>query len=141
MPLEARTRGTNKALDSMKHFGQVLGIYLARKMRTDLQARNWSGLTEIASPRVSLSRRTPALTKRHGPKEQARQTSKRCPVCHSIIYSRRHRLCGVCGHTLPEDRLFTPSEANAVTRLLSMEKQRYRQWLAKGFAQALAILV
>jgi hypothetical protein len=42
---------------------------------------------------------------------------------------------------LPIDRLFTPSEARAVGRVLAMEKQRYRQWLAKGFAQALAVLV
>ena len=71
----------------------------------------------------------------------APQQAHRCPVCHSIICSRRHRLCGVCGQALPEDRLFTPSEAKAVTWLLSMEKQRYRQWLSKGFAQAVAILV
>ena len=58
-----------------------------------------------------------------------------------LNYGWRHSLCGVCGNPLPEDRLFTPAEAKAVTRLLSMEKQRYRRWLSKGFAQALAILV
>jgi hypothetical protein len=73
--------------------------------------------------------------------EQAGKNGSRCPACHSIIYSRRHSLCGVCGNPLPENRLFTPSEANAVTRLLAIEKQRYRQWLSKGFAQALAVLV
>lgn len=66
--------------------------------------------------------------------------SQRCPTCNSIIYSRRHRLCGVCGQQLPVDRLFTLPEANAVARLVSIEKQRYRKWLSKGFAQALAIV-
>ncbi len=69
------------------------------------------------------------------------QKARPCPACNSIIYSRRHSRCGVCGKPLPVDRLFTPIEAMAVDRLLSMEKQRYRQWLSKGFAQALAILV
>jgi len=46
----------------------------------------------------------------------------------------------VCGHTLPEDCLFSPAEAKAVTQLLTVEKQRYRQWLSKGFAQALTVL-
>ena len=73
--------------------------------------------------------------------ERVVQKSHCCPACNSIIYSRRHRLCGVCGNSLPEDRLFTPTEAKAVTRLWSMEKQRYRQWLSKGFAQALSVLI
>ena len=103
-------------------------------MRTELLARSWettnTTLAFSASPAEG-----PAVGARGG------QKAHRCPACNSIIYSRRHSLCGVCGKPLPEDRLFTLTEAKAVTRLLSMEKQRYREWLSKGVAQALAILV
>src|SRR5258706_9465543 len=53
----------------------------------------------------------------------------RCPECRSIIYSRRHRLCGVCGEPLPEDLLFTAMEAQRVERLLQTERIQHRKWL------------
>ena len=52
-----------------------------------------------------------------------------CPECKSIVYSRRHRLCGVCNQPLPEHLLFTGSEAQRVTRLLEQERQQHRHWL------------
>jgi len=54
-----------------------------------------------------------------------------CPSCDSIIYSRRHRLCGVCGQVLPEDCRFTATEAETVEMLLKTERERHRAWLKK----------
>src|SRR3954467_5212130 len=53
----------------------------------------------------------------------------RCPECHSIIYSRRHRLCGVCNQPLPESLLFTPRESQRISQLLHFERVRHRHWL------------
>ena len=59
---------------------------------------------------------------------------RHCPSCDSIVYSRRHRLCGVCGQLLPEACLFTAAEAEIVATLLSTERQRHRAWLKKTTA-------
>jgi len=56
---------------------------------------------------------------------------ERCPCCHSIIYSRRHRLCGACGEPLPDECLFPVPEALRIEALLSTEKQKHRRWLAR----------
>ena len=56
----------------------------------------------------------------------------RCPSCDSIIYSRRHVLCGVCGCQLPESCLFNFSQAACVERTLEEERQRHRAWLRKA---------
>src|SRR2546426_2017778 len=55
-----------------------------------------------------------------------------CPSCDSIVYTRRHRLCGACGEVLPEDCLFTVGEAQNVAMLLRTERQRHRAWLKKS---------
>lgn len=55
----------------------------------------------------------------------------RCPACHSIIYSRSHRLCGVCAHPLPVEFMFSVAETVRIQRLMDEERQRHRQWLAK----------
>jgi hypothetical protein len=57
--------------------------------------------------------------------------SHRCPSCHSIIYSRRHPLCGVCSRPLPRRYLFTDAEAERVGLMLNAERQRHQQWLAR----------
>jgi len=56
---------------------------------------------------------------------------RHCPSCDSIVYSRRHSLCGVCGEALPKDCLFTATEAENVEMLLRTERQRHRAWLKK----------
>lgn len=53
----------------------------------------------------------------------------RCPECNSIIYSRRHRLCGVCNEPLPDDLLFSLTEAQQVEDLLRTEQTRHRRWM------------
>lgn len=57
----------------------------------------------------------------------------RCPSCRSIVYSRRHRLCGVCSQPLPESFLFPVSEARRITQLLEAERQQHRRWLAENY--------
>ena len=59
---------------------------------------------------------------------------RHCPLCDSIVYSRRHRLCGVCGEVLPEDCLFTATEAESVEMVLRAERRRYRAWLKRTTA-------
>jgi predicted nucleic acid-binding Zn ribbon protein len=54
-----------------------------------------------------------------------------CPECNSIIYTRRHRLCGVCGEELPEELLFSVMEASRVKELLRNEQHRHRVWMAR----------
>ena len=57
------------------------------------------------------------------------EREKHCPHCGSIIYSRRHKLCGSCGEALPERCLFSPQEAQSVQTLLNEERNRHRKWL------------
>lgn len=60
------------------------------------------------------------------------QTQERhCPSCGSIVYTRRHGLCGVCGEVLPEDCRFTVAEGQKVAMLARTERQRHRAWLKK----------
>jgi len=59
---------------------------------------------------------------------------RHCPSCDSIVYSRRHRLCGVCGQMLPEACLFTATEAESVEMLLRTERQRHKAWLKRTTA-------
>src|SRR5438445_13289155 len=70
------------------------------------------------------------------PRSAGRKLAHRCPNCSSIIYSRKNKLCGVCGDPLPESLLFTPAEANRLTRLLDIERQRHRQWMSRRLDQA-----
>jgi hypothetical protein len=55
----------------------------------------------------------------------------RCPFCDSIIYSRRHKLCGVCASELPEDCLFSFIQAKSVEQTVEQERQRHRAWLRR----------
>ena len=56
---------------------------------------------------------------------------RRCPACDSIVYSRRHKTCGVCGEALPESCRLTTDEAQRVDALLRTERQRHRDWLRR----------
>src|SRR5437667_4550821 len=60
------------------------------------------------------------------------QAELRCPKCDSIVYSRRHRLCGTCCQPLPEEYLFSPYEAQRIQRMLERERERYRAWIKKA---------
>ena len=56
---------------------------------------------------------------------------RHCPSCDSIVYSRRHRLCGACGQVLPEDCRFTVSEVQVVESIVTIERQRHCAWLKR----------
>jgi hypothetical protein len=60
-----------------------------------------------------------------------RPSQTRCPACRSIGYSRRHKLCGVCGRELPEACRFNESIANRIEVILRTEKARHRAWLRR----------
>jgi len=77
---------------------------------------------------VVLTGQNPFLSIRVKPRDQ------HCPSCDSIVYSRRHRLCGVCGEALPEGCRFTAAEAENVEMLLRTERLRHRAWLKKATA-------
>ena len=59
------------------------------------------------------------------------QSALRCPHCDSIIYSRRNKLCGVCDQVLPQDILFSPTEAERIENLLARERQRHKRWMER----------
>jgi hypothetical protein len=93
--------------------------------RLDVTADVQQGTWEASSAVVDLTRPRLVrhLTPRRGPVQ--------CPECRSIIYSRRHKLCGVCSQPLPEDLLFTMNEAKRIQRIVDSERARHRQWLAQ----------
>jgi hypothetical protein len=55
----------------------------------------------------------------------------RCPGCNALVYSRRHKLCGVCGDQLPADRLFSEAQALQIEELLRLERQQHRAWMKR----------
>ena len=59
------------------------------------------------------------------------QQERRCPWCNAIVYSRRHRNCGVCSEPLPAACVFTNEESARVKSLLDAERERHRKWLGK----------
>jgi hypothetical protein len=86
----------------------------------------WDTQQDLSSFAVPL---TVAPAHKHVREISTRRVPAICPECKSIIYSRRHPLCGVCNQPLPEHLLFTGSEAQRVTRLLETERLRHRRWL------------
>ena len=94
---------------------------------TELPRLNKTEFLSIPAP-ISHGRDNSLPSIGIGPRE------RHCPSCESIVYSRRHRLCGVCGKVLPEDCLFTATEAESVAMLLKIERLRHRAWLKKTTA-------
>jgi len=82
---------------------------------------------EVMDQAVPILARGRNLFHRFGVKLQER----RCPSCDSVVYTRRHKLCGACGGLLPEGCRFTISEAQNVARLMVAERQRHRAWLER----------
>jgi len=56
---------------------------------------------------------------------------QRCPHCSSLVYTRRHRQCGVCEQVLPPSFLLSGVEAQRVDKLLRTERKRHRAWLMR----------
>lgn len=52
----------------------------------------------------------------------------KCPHCQSIIYSRRHKVCGTRGATLPGDLLLTSAQIQKLDKERAREKKRAREF-------------
>jgi hypothetical protein len=52
----------------------------------------------------------------------------KCPHCQSIIYSRRHKVCGKCGSALPENLVLTPAQIQKLDKERAREKKRSREF-------------
>jgi hypothetical protein len=59
------------------------------------------------------------------------EAERRCPHCNSVVYSRRHKLCGVCTEPLPDACLFSDEQAQNIRSLVDEERARHRVWLQK----------
>jgi hypothetical protein len=57
------------------------------------------------------------------------QPERHCPHCGSLVYSRRHKLCGVCAEPLPSECLFSLEQAVQVQVLMEEERARHKTWL------------
>ncbi len=91
--------------------------------RLDLDWKTWTG--SVGNGLTATVEQISYLARPIGPA----RGPKRCPGCHSIIYSRRHKLCGVCSQPLPGELLFTAAEAAQVEHLLRSEQARHRKWI------------
>jgi len=60
-----------------------------------------------------------------------RLREQRCPLCNSVVYTRRHSRCGVCEQALPASFLFTSDEAEKVDVLIRTERKRHKAWLMR----------
>jgi predicted amidophosphoribosyltransferase len=52
----------------------------------------------------------------------------RCPLCQSLIYSRKNKLCGVCGKPLPAELLFTDEQIAALKKESDQEEKRAKEF-------------
>jgi predicted nucleic acid-binding Zn ribbon protein len=112
----------------MKQFSTVCVLRTVEIMSVATLTIRWTDCDRNQSLPVVLGGQNAYFSARVKPRE------RHCPSCDSIVYSRRHRLCGVCGQVLPEDCLFTATEAESVEILLRTEQQRHRAWLKKTMA-------
>ena len=94
--------------------------------------RVWKGMREAfcesEAPGTAEAGAAVNLFARIGVQPQVR----RCPICESIIYSRRHKLCGVCCGELPDECLFDPAQAESVSALIKEERAQHRTWMRRA---------
>jgi hypothetical protein len=101
-------------------------------MKLEVEERNASlalssGVKQGLSHAAGSSLDAPFLERRHWPHKKFR-----CPECNSIVYSRRNKLCGVCGELLPSSFLFNDHETFQVEALLRNERERHRRWMSRS---------
>src|SRR6266481_6299498 len=84
---------------------------------TDSSGASYLPIWLTHQKRVGLALDNPTPSRSTLP-DGGRAVTRHCPGCHSIVYSRRHRLCGVCFQSLPPECLFGPSDAVQVESLL-----------------------
>jgi len=104
----------------MKQFITVCVLMTVEIMNAAALNIRWTDCDRNQSLPIVLGDENPSFSLGIEPRE------RHCPSCDSIVYSRRHRLCGVCGEALPTDCLFTATEAQNVEMPLRSERQRHR---------------
>jgi hypothetical protein len=52
----------------------------------------------------------------------------RCPFCHSPIYSRKNKICGVCEKPLPEELLFSDQQVADLKKQMDAEEKQTKQF-------------
>jgi transcription initiation factor TFIIIB Brf1 subunit/transcription initiation factor TFIIB len=52
----------------------------------------------------------------------------KCPQCQCVIYSRKHKVCGNCGATLPAELLLTKAQVEALEKERARERKRAREF-------------
>ena len=52
----------------------------------------------------------------------------RCPYCHSPIYSRKNKICGVCEKPLPEELLFSDQQVADLKKQMDQEEKELKQF-------------
>jgi transcription initiation factor TFIIIB Brf1 subunit/transcription initiation factor TFIIB len=52
----------------------------------------------------------------------------KCPQCQCVIYSRKHKVCGNCGATLPSELLLTKAQIEALEKERARERKRAREF-------------
>jgi len=92
----------------------------------------WEGESGInfVTDQVDARHRDTAFIRRE--RKSLAGVNPRCPSCNSIIYSRRHKLCGVCNQLLPAAFLFDDFEARNIEETIECEKKKHRAWLRKA---------
>jgi hypothetical protein len=52
----------------------------------------------------------------------------RCPYCHSLIYSRKNKICGVCEKPLPEELLLSDEQVALLKKQMEQEEKRANEF-------------
>jgi predicted amidophosphoribosyltransferase len=54
-----------------------------------------------------------------------------CPFCHSPIYSRKNKICGVCEKPLPKELLLTDEQIALLKKQSDAEEKRAKEFNPK----------
>ena len=52
----------------------------------------------------------------------------RCPYCHAPIYSRSHKICGVCEKPLPPELLWSGAQVAELKKETEEEEKREKEF-------------
>jgi len=52
----------------------------------------------------------------------------RCPYCHSPIYSRKNKICGVCEKPLHKELLLSDEQIAALKKEMDAEEKRAKEF-------------
>ena len=52
----------------------------------------------------------------------------RCPNCHSLIYSRKNKICGVCERPLPEELILNGDQIALLKKQMEHEEKRANEF-------------